>query len=159
MYGQVFFSEVFSPTNFSHKLTGIIQHCTFVHQIFTTNWWELSNTIRWSPNFSHKLTGIIQHYTLFTEFFPQTDMIFPTNQHDFPHKPTWIFPKKVLVGNQTYNPSRQLTPLYPLSHRVMCQSCRKKASQFGLVKIINIPRGGLAQEVAILNPGGNQWIE
>ena len=86
MYGRVFFSEVFSPTNFSHKLTGIIQHCTFVYWIFHTNWREWSNTIFCSPNFSHKLTGIIQHYILFTKFFP-------TNGHDFFHKPTWFFPQ------------------------------------------------------------------
>ena len=73
---------------------GIIQHCTFVHLIFPTNWQELSNTILCSPNFSHKPKGIIQHY-LFTEIFPQTDMIFSTNQRDFSHKPTQIFKKNM----------------------------------------------------------------
>ena len=100
-----------NPVIFSHKLTGIIKHCTFVHWFFPTNWWELSNTILSSPNFSHKLTGII----------PQTDMIFPTKLHDFSHKPTWIFQKNgAWVGIKPTTLHARHPPLCPLDHHILC---------------------------------------
>ena len=117
-----------NPVIFSHKLTGIIKHCTFVHWFFPTNWWELSNTILSSPNFSHKLTGII----------PQTDLIFPTNWHDFSHKAAWFFPhtymnfskKWCLSGHQTYDPPCQASPALSSRPPHLMLSKGNKALQF-----------------------------
>ena len=76
-----------------------------------------------SPNFYHKLMGIIQHYTLVTKFFPQTDgnyptlyfvhWIFPTNRHDFSHKPTWFSPQTNM--NFSKKCSRWESNLQPIS--------------------------------------------
>ena len=99
-------------------------------------------------NFSHKLTGIIQHYILFTEFFPQTDGNYPTLyfvHQIFSHKRTWFFPQTdmifptnqheffknfVLIWIWTCNPLHQRIPFYPLSHCITYQYTEKKHLNF-----------------------------
>ena len=58
----------FCSTNFSHKLTGIIQH----YSLFT--------------EFFPQTDG--NYPTLYS-----VHQIFPTNRYDFSHKPTWFFPQ------------------------------------------------------------------
>ena len=61
------FNEFFSQTDRNYPTL------FSVHRIFPTNRRELSNTILCSPNFPHKPIW----------FFPQTDVIFPTNPRPF----------------------------------------------------------------------------
>ena len=47
--------------------------------------------------FSGACVGIFHWSFLSDKFFPQTDMIFPTNRQDFSIKPTWFFPQTDMI--------------------------------------------------------------
>ena len=83
--------DVNIPVFFSGASAGIFRWLFESNKIFPQTDGNYPTLYFCSLNVSHKLTGIIQHFTLFTEFFPQTNMIFPTNRHKFSieNMPDW----------------------------------------------------------------------
>ena len=95
----------FCLLNFSHKLTGIIQHYILFTEFFPQTDGNYPTLYFVHQIFSHKRTW----------FFPQTNM---------------NFSKYVLAGIQTYNTSRLWTPLYPFGHLITYQFVEKRHCNF-----------------------------